>query len=41
MVERIQLTYSTSRLFYQLNHIKPCRLCPQYLSRRDYSHIGF
>lgn len=41
MVERIQLTYSTSRLFYQLNHIKLCCCYQQYLSRRNYSHIGF
>ena len=39
--ERIQLTYSTSRLFYQLNHIKLCCCYQQYLSRRNYSHIGF
>ena len=41
IVERIQLTYSTSRLFYQPNHIKLCCCYQQYLSRRNYSHIGF
>ena len=41
IAERIQLTYSTSRLFYQPNHIKLCCCYQQYLSRRNYSHIGF
>lgn len=37
--ERIRLTYSTSRPFYRLRAPSPV-VIPQYLSRRNYSHIG-